>query len=208
MPKGREIVEFPHDCRSLGFLRCSRIHLASEVLLHTHLIDEAFGQVLLQSFLHVQLFAEAFAPVDAAPCKISPIDVPVCLYVVRLAYLEQAHELVAGVNHFQATHGVEDRFQDYPSEYPSGVERLQRGQPVGRGGATGYILAVTIGVTWLHIPLEMGDAQPLTALVLDKVFDQLLGFVIVAAMPIFLLVQVRQSIPICNAISIAARIIE
>jgi hypothetical protein len=54
----------------------------------------------------------------------------------------------------------------------------------------------------------MGDAQPLTALVLDKVFDQLLGFVIVAAMPIFLLVQVRQSIPICNAISIAARIIE
>ena len=28
------------------------------------------------------------------------------------------------------------------------------------GGATGYILAVTIGVTWLHIPLEMGMLNP------------------------------------------------
>jgi hypothetical protein len=105
---------------------------------------------------------------------------------------------VAGVNHFQATHGVEDRFQDYPSEYPSGVERLQRGQPVGRRGRNGLHTCRHDRCNVASHPTRNGDAQPLTALVLDKVFDQLLGFVTVAAMPIFLLVQVRQSIPICK----------
>lgn len=112
------------------------------MLRHAHLVDEALGQVLLQAFLHVQLFAEGFAPVDTIDHVGFPVHVLVSRWEggapgVHLPRLVQVDIGMCCFDDRKRAGGRDDRLKRNPSEKSRIMERLQRIHPVFLGWGIG-----------------------------------------------------------------------